>query len=95
MNVKSVIAGLYTAPPAQGPMMQEIWGMTPEGHLRFEVPRVRPQVVVRVLDRRETPAVTCDTVDVDMERCTVSLVWRAQLVVQGQVDAVHWIKVQV
>jgi hypothetical protein len=90
------------APPDQiypshvvGGEPMEIWGMTPEGHLRFEVPRVRPQVVVRVLDRRETPAVTCDTVDVDMEKCTVSLVWRAQLVVQGQVDAVHWIKVQV
>jgi hypothetical protein len=73
----------------------EIWGMTPEGYLRFELPRMHPQVVVRVLDRRETPAVACDTVDVDMEKRTVSLVWRAHLVVQGQVDAVHWIKVQV
>ena len=30
MKVKSVRAGEYTAPPAQGPMMREIWGMTPE-----------------------------------------------------------------
>lgn len=30
MNVKSVKAGEYTAPPAQGPMMREIWGTTPE-----------------------------------------------------------------
>ena len=30
MNVKSVIAGEYTAPPAQGPRTAEIWGMTPD-----------------------------------------------------------------
>ncbi len=30
MYVKSVIAGEYTAPPAQGPRMAEIWGTTPE-----------------------------------------------------------------
>lgn len=30
MKVKSVRAGEYTAPPAHGPMMREIWGMTPE-----------------------------------------------------------------
>ena len=29
MKVKSVMDGLYTAPPAQGPMMQEICGITP------------------------------------------------------------------
>ena len=28
--MKSVIAGLYTAPPAQGPRMAEICGTTPE-----------------------------------------------------------------
>ena len=30
MNTKSVIAGLYTAPPAHGPRMALIWGTTPE-----------------------------------------------------------------
>lgn len=30
MNVKSVKAGEYTAPPAQGPITREIWGTTPE-----------------------------------------------------------------
>ena len=30
MKMKSVSAGEYTAPPAQGPMMTLIWGMTPE-----------------------------------------------------------------
>jgi hypothetical protein len=29
MKMKSVIAGLYTAPPAQGPMIIEICGITP------------------------------------------------------------------
>jgi hypothetical protein len=30
ITVKSVIAGEYTAPPAHGPMISEICGMTPE-----------------------------------------------------------------
>ena len=30
MNMKSVSAGEYTAPPAQGPIMAEICGTTPE-----------------------------------------------------------------
>jgi len=30
MKTKSVRAGEYTAPPAQGPMIMEIWGITPE-----------------------------------------------------------------
>ena len=29
MNTKSVMAGEYTAPPAQGPMINEICGITP------------------------------------------------------------------
>ncbi len=29
MKMKSVIAGEYTAPPAQGPMISEICGITP------------------------------------------------------------------
>ena len=30
MKMKSVMAGEYTAPPAQGPMISEICGITPE-----------------------------------------------------------------
>ncbi len=30
MKMKSVIAGEYTAPPAQGPMIAEICGITPD-----------------------------------------------------------------
>ena len=33
MIVKSVIAGEYTAPPAHGPMMAEICGITPEARV--------------------------------------------------------------
>ncbi len=30
MRTKSVMAGEYTAPPAHGPMIRLIWGITPE-----------------------------------------------------------------
>ena len=30
ITVKSVSAGEYADPPAQGPRMREIWGITPE-----------------------------------------------------------------
>ena len=30
MKMKSVMAGEYTAPPAQGPRITEIWGITPD-----------------------------------------------------------------
>ena len=30
MKMKSVIAGEYTAPPAHGPMIREICGITPD-----------------------------------------------------------------
>ncbi len=33
MNTKSVMAGLYTAPPAQGPSTALIWGTTPEARV--------------------------------------------------------------
>ena len=43
MNIKSVIAGEYTAPPAQGPMMALIWGIMPLASvLRRKIRRNRP-----------------------------------------------------
>jgi hypothetical protein len=33
MNTKSVIAGEYTAPPAQGPRIAEICGTTPDARV--------------------------------------------------------------
>ena len=43
MTVKSVTAGEYTAPPAQGPMISEICGMTPEAcTLRRKISPYRP-----------------------------------------------------
>ena len=39
MKMKSVIAGLYTAPPAHGPSTTEICGTTPEARtLRENIP---------------------------------------------------------
>ncbi len=33
MKMKSVMAGEYTAPPAHGPRITEIWGTTPEARV--------------------------------------------------------------
>ena len=39
ITTKSVSAGEYTAPPAQGPSTTLIWGMTPEAFtLREKIP---------------------------------------------------------
>ena len=39
MKMKSVMAGLYTAPPAHGPRITLIWGTTPEAWtLRKKIP---------------------------------------------------------
>lgn len=39
MNTKSVRAGEYAAPPAQGPSITEICGITPEARvLRWKMP---------------------------------------------------------
>ena len=44
MKMKSVMAGEYTAPPAHGPMITLIWGMTPEAvHVAMEDPAVGVQ----------------------------------------------------
>ena len=38
MNTKSVRAGLYTAPPAHGPMITLIWGIRPDERvLRWKI----------------------------------------------------------
>ena len=39
MKTKSVMAGEYTAPPAQGPRITLIWGITPDAEtLRWKMP---------------------------------------------------------
>ena len=42
MTVKSVMAGEYTAPPAQGPMINEIWGSPGGVHIALEDLPVQP-----------------------------------------------------
>lgn len=89
------------APPDQiragylhGGEVIEIFGMAAEGNVHFTIPSLRPEVVVRILEQRETPAALCDTLTIDMEKRTLCMVWRASLVVQGRVDGIMWIKVQ-
>ena len=49
MKTKSIRAGLYTAPPAQGPMMTAICGMTPDAAVLFMKMRPKP-------DKASTPS---------------------------------------
>ncbi len=45
ITMKSVIAGEYTAPPAHGPMIAEIWGITPEASvLRRKISAYPPRL---------------------------------------------------
>src|SRR6266704_1456063 len=45
MNTKSVMAGEYTAPPAQGPIIAEICGTTPEASvLRRKISAYAPRL---------------------------------------------------
>jgi hypothetical protein len=88
------------APPDQvvqghirGEEAVEILGMRPEGALRFALPRVRPEVVVKLGTSRLLPPCACDTVAIDCEKLQVSLVWRARQVVHGRVPDLRWIKV--
>ena len=51
MRVKSVIAGEYTAPPAAGPMIRLICGMTPEARvLRKKISREQAERGDALLD---------------------------------------------
>lgn len=88
------------APPDQiiqghirGAEAVEILGMRPEGALRFALPSVRPEVIVKLGASRIVPPCGCDTVVIDCEKLQVSLVWRARQVVQGRVPDLRWIKV--
>jgi hypothetical protein len=61
-------------------------GMTPEGSLSFALPRLAPHAAVEVgNDRLELPPGACDTVLVDCEQRTLSIVWRTAIDVHGKV----------
>ena len=57
ITVKSVIAGEYTAPPAQAPMISEICGMTPElSTLRMKISPYRPSATTPSWMRAPPPS---------------------------------------
>ncbi len=57
MRVKSVIAGEYTAPPAAGPMIRLICGMTPEARvLRKKISANRPSATTPSWMRAPPPS---------------------------------------
>ena len=59
--MKSVIAGEYTAPPAQGPMITLIWGTTPDAIMfRLEHICVSSQAGDPFLDARAPRIVQSD-----------------------------------
>lgn len=78
----------------QGGEPVKVVGATPESVLEFSLPRVRPEVVVKVGAARETPLCPCDTVSIECEQKRLVLVWRARLDVHGRIPSVQWIKVQ-
>lgn len=91
---------LQCAPPdqilpgyIQGGEPVVIAGASAQGALQGSLPTVNPEVTVRIGDRIEQPPLRCDTVLLDAERPAVTLVWRAQLSVQGAVPDVRRIEV--
>ncbi len=68
MIVTSVSAGEYTAPPAEGPMMSEIWGMTPEeATLRRKI-SAKSAIERRLLDAGAAGVVDADDRAAELER---------------------------
>jgi hypothetical protein len=72
-----------------------IAGVRPEGGgYGFALPAFRPQVVVRIGDRREVPELRCDTLAIDAEAQQFSLVARAVVDVQGKLAGLRWTKIE-
>jgi len=61
---------------------------------QFSVPALRPAVVVRVGQQRETPPAPCDMLILDCEAALLSLVFRASLPIQGRLADLAWIKIE-
>ena len=71
----------------------EVTGATPEGRLLFSLPKVQPEVQIRIDDELIAPECKCDTVVIDAERRQLSMAWRATQGVHGRVEEVVWVKV--
>ncbi|HYI02168.1 DUF2169 domain-containing protein [Hyalangium sp.] len=70
-----------------------IAGASAQGQIQCALPTMRPEVTIRMGERTEQPLLQCDTILLDADRPAVTLVWRAQLSVQGLVPDVHRIEV--
>ena len=69
MKMKSVIAGEYTAPPAHGPMISEICGITPEAmHVALEHVGIAAERGDAFLDARAARVVEADHRRADLHR---------------------------
>lgn len=71
----------------------EVTGATPNGSLRFSIPRTNIVMAVRVGEERIEPDCVCDTAVIDTERMLLTLTWRASVSVHGRIADVLWIEV--
>jgi len=64
-------------------------GLCPGGETRIlEMPEHTPIIVVETSEADYWVTAYCDTVTIDTDRCTVTLVWRGQVPYRGQADHV-------
>lgn len=77
----------------QGGERVRIRGMTPSGDLAFQVPKWRPDVGVFVGDQLHKLAPRCDTVQIDTDRMTMSLLFRDSLRIHGRLAELCWVHV--
>ncbi|MCC7011403.1 MAG: DUF2169 domain-containing protein [Planctomycetes bacterium] len=70
-----------------------IRGMSAGGELAFQVPAWRPDVGVFVGDELRKLAPRCDTVHIDTDRMTMSLLFRDTLRIHGRLAELCWVHV--
>lgn len=71
--------GLVAARPLEGGEPVELIGLSPRGDLRFELPRARPAVRVRLAGTEHAPPVALETVHFEPDAERTTLTWRAAL----------------
>jgi hypothetical protein len=64
------------------------------GGYDFTLPALRPEVVVRIGNQRETPRLSCDSLAIDAEAQRLSMVFRSVVDVHGRLAGLRWTKVQ-
>lgn len=87
--------GLIAAGFLAGGEPVEVLNASEKGPLRFELPRARPEAVLRFRDGpREAKEAKLDTVVIDTDEHQVSLIWRATFAVFKRIYDVAWVKIQ-